>query len=1335
MRMRRLAAIPIALILGACHHAPVASYPPLASVKRVASDDASAVQVSLFRAEFHFNADGTYTSTVHDTYKVLSQDAVDAWGATEASWAPWHMDRPTIEATVTSTDGKVSHLEPSALSESAAYPEAPEMYGDERVLRGPLPNVGVGSIVDERIVTKTNRPYVGGAESHTINFQVGVPRQKVELVLDMPESLPITFEVRGAEVKVSDVRSGGRRVVTFSGGPYEGIKDVEDDEPSNVVEWPHVGFTTGTDWASIAKTYAKLVADKTAGSDLEGVVAGVVRPSDPPIEKAQKLLTWLRDRVRYVGIEFGESGVVPRGPTETLKHGYGDCKDQAVLLVTLLRAAGLPARVALVDAGAGEDIDASLPALNVFDHAIVFVPGKDPMWMDPTATRARAGEIPAPDQARYALVVDDDTTGLVRTPAPSDALNTYREVRQVFLPAEGGARIVETSSATGSLERGMRDAFDVSDKDRDKWLKDYVSKTYESEEPGPLQMEKVEDLSAPFRMVVEAKNAQVSTASLLTASVNATPSPVFAWVPKALSDGDERQTPFALAVPYQAEIDYEIHPPAGFVLDEQNEPDLGDVAMGPAMLTRKLEQRSDGVVVARYRFVLPKPLWTPDEVKAFRKAYDAYGASAIPVLSFEHQGQKLHEAREFEKEIDVYRRDVQAHPDVAAPKMRLAQALFDLGFGSSARKLADEATKLAPDDRELWNFAGYFRTSDTLGRWHDPGWDRDGAIAAFKQSLRLDPTSLYAATQLAALDEYNLAGHRYQAGSNLEDAVRVLDGLDPEKLADYDKGDWAYNAIFDLTYLRRFDEVHARIAKMDPKKVPMVPAIVAAGMVGGGATAALSEAERLAPAGSQRPTVLQNAADVFIALRHYPEATALLSAAAAGSSDANLRHRVDVIGKTKPVEPAKMPVVKPEDTVRKVLAICTLRAPTMKDDLRPLVSRRDTDPAGVSLFSSFCDGMGISPSNAQDVPREALADIVAASMDFHTEGSDALGYRIAVTMGESKFSFYVVREGSAYQLRTTSFSPADMGCEALTMQRAGRKAAAAKWLGWARELVTPSGGDDPLRDTPFLSLWTDDKGDVELAAAALCAGRGRSDLTATTLNAARAKASGDTLRAIDHAIALSYTGNGHEADLLAAATQLRHDAPSSQTAWLLERNALAELGRFQQLRDEAAAWLAKAPTDAQRLWDLADAEDRLGHFKEARAVGERCIATGKGGTWAYNQQAWRSLYVGVTQKDLEYALKAVNADPDDAAYLNTLAAVDIALGHTADARERFVKALELRKDGTPDDGDWYVLGRIAEQLGLPDEARAAYAKVSPGDKALGQRTIARLAQARLKGLR
>ena len=65
--------------------------------------------------------------------------------------------------------------------------------------------------------------------------------------------------------------------------------------------------------------------------------------SDAPVAKADKLLAWLRDRVRYVGVEFGDSSIIPRPPSETLGHGYGDSKDQAVLLVGLLTTGPRPA--------------------------------------------------------------------------------------------------------------------------------------------------------------------------------------------------------------------------------------------------------------------------------------------------------------------------------------------------------------------------------------------------------------------------------------------------------------------------------------------------------------------------------------------------------------------------------------------------------------------------------------------------------------------------------------------------------------------------------------------------------------------------------------------------------------------------------------------------------------------------------------------------------------------------------------------------------------------------------------------------------------------------------
>ena len=90
-------------------------------------------------------------------------------------------------------------------------------------------------------------------------------------------------------------------------------------------------------------------------------------------------------------MEFGKGAIVPRSSRETLARRYGDCKDQATLLVAMLRVAGIRAQVALLRTGRYADVAPALPGLGDFDHAIVYIPGDRPMWIDPSARCARPG--------------------------------------------------------------------------------------------------------------------------------------------------------------------------------------------------------------------------------------------------------------------------------------------------------------------------------------------------------------------------------------------------------------------------------------------------------------------------------------------------------------------------------------------------------------------------------------------------------------------------------------------------------------------------------------------------------------------------------------------------------------------------------------------------------------------------------------------------------------------------------------------------------------------------------------------------------------------------------
>ena len=59
------------------------------------------------------------------------------------------------------------------------------------------------------------------------------------------------------------------------------------------------------------------------------------------LEKMQTLAAFVQRDVRYVGIELGIGGYQPHPAAEVFAHRYGDCKDKATLLRSMLREIGV----------------------------------------------------------------------------------------------------------------------------------------------------------------------------------------------------------------------------------------------------------------------------------------------------------------------------------------------------------------------------------------------------------------------------------------------------------------------------------------------------------------------------------------------------------------------------------------------------------------------------------------------------------------------------------------------------------------------------------------------------------------------------------------------------------------------------------------------------------------------------------------------------------------------------------------------------------------------------------------------------------------------------------
>ena len=246
----------------------------------------------------------------------------------------------------------------------------------------------------------------------------------------------------------------------------------------------------------------------------------------------------LHKAVRYTGLEFGESEIVPHTPDETLKRNYGDCKDKSSLLVAALRSAGLKSYVALLSAGFDTDVDPNLPGLGVFNHAIVYVAADPPIWIDATSAETRVGDIPPADQGRLALIASKETGELLKTPESPAEVNRSVHIIEMHMSGFGPGEINEVLEAHGSSEARFRQLYDGSDDGKTKEeLERYAKRDFLAKSVDQYAVTSRSDFSHQFRLQVTAKQAKRAFTVQDEAVAIVFPSLVLRDLPYPLSPG------------------------------------------------------------------------------------------------------------------------------------------------------------------------------------------------------------------------------------------------------------------------------------------------------------------------------------------------------------------------------------------------------------------------------------------------------------------------------------------------------------------------------------------------------------------------------------------------------------------------------------------------------------------------------------------------------------------------------------------------------------------------------------------------------------------------------
>src|SRR3984957_2493079 len=211
--------------------------------------------------------------------------------------------------------------------------------------------------------------------------------------------------------------------------------------------------TTGS-WNDIGLWYYGLIAPRRQVTpEIQQKVAELTAGMSDPLEKIRALTTFSQRQIRYAAIEIGIGGHQPHAAGDILAHRYGDCKDKATLLNTMLQQIGVESYNVMISPRRGL-VRPGFPML-LFGHSIVairlpdtinapslYAVVNDPklgrlLFFDPTSEYTPLGYLPPSEQANLALVVTPKGGELISVPLLPASTNRLFRTGTLSLSSSG----------------------------------------------------------------------------------------------------------------------------------------------------------------------------------------------------------------------------------------------------------------------------------------------------------------------------------------------------------------------------------------------------------------------------------------------------------------------------------------------------------------------------------------------------------------------------------------------------------------------------------------------------------------------------------------------------------------------------------------------------------------------------------------------------------------------------------------------------------------------------------------------------------------------------------
>lgn len=530
--------------------------------------------------------------------------------------------RQTVDlraAKVYRANGKIDEAIESG--EGPANNPAISMYTSQRTFGVNFPRLNSGDVVELRYRIEDVAPrneisdYFGEVEY----LQEDNPIASSEYILVTPKDKTFYIRTNKLDSIVKEEKvEGDKRVYRFTANNVPALTP----EP-NMPPWPevlgYVHVSTFDTWNSVGAWYWGLAREQFDVDDQVRQKARELTKNAKDDASKVRAIYKFATETRYVALEFGIEGIRPRRAAQTLARGWGDCKDKATLIVTMLREVGIPSTIVLLRTRMRGDIAPEPASLAPFDHAIAYVPSLD-LYLDGTAEHTGSTELPVMDRGAIGLQVNEGKPKYVKLPDPPPEQSVSKRHVDVTLANDGSAQIATEMQVSGAYAPDWRRRYLAEGTRNERATQDLAGDFGPMEvPPGRTGVEatNIEDVEQPVRLKVKGKATSFARREDDTFSVPANIAPRLV---AELAPSSKRALDVVIGALTTREEEWVVKIPAGQNVRKVPAPQKIDSPFGHFEL---VVEQTAGRVTVKTSLSFKKPRVTPAEYAQFRSFCEA----------------------------------------------------------------------------------------------------------------------------------------------------------------------------------------------------------------------------------------------------------------------------------------------------------------------------------------------------------------------------------------------------------------------------------------------------------------------------------------------------------------------------------------------------------------------------------------------------------------------------------------------------------------------------------------------------------------------------------------